>query len=138
VFSSWQDEEKRAPQSFSLAAQPNSFAATTCERMEHNMERKAQDEQSPLSAALISPLNKDHAPRVEYLQEEAKANRQTKVSAQLFPPSPPLHTTLLDLVRAVNEMTDDEQVVIATVAQLVNSGQARLIGTFKNARMITL
>jgi hypothetical protein len=138
VFLSWQDEEKRAPQSFSLAAQPDSSAETTCGRMEHNMERKAQDEQSPLSAALISPLNNDHVPRVEYLQEEAKANRQAKVSAQLFPLSPPLHTTLLDLVWAVNKVTDDEQMVIATVAQLVNSGQARLIGTFKHTRGITL
>lgn len=107
-------------EAFALAARHHSWskAETTYGRTERNMEQQIQDDQSPLCGMFISPLNLDHTPHVGY-------------------PPPPIHTTLLDLVRAVNEVTDDEQLVIATVVQLVNSGQARLIGTFKNARMIT-
>jgi hypothetical protein len=47
-----------------------------------------------------------------------------------------LDTTLLDLVWAVNQVTEDEQLVVATVMHLVNSGQARLIGTFKGTQVI--
>ena len=46
-----------------------------------------------------------------------------------------LETTLLDLVWAVSQVTNDDQLVTATVAHLVNSGRARLTGTFKNARL---
>lgn len=102
------------------------------------MGQQTQEDQSPLSGVLISPLNKDPAPCGGYPQDEAKATRQVKVHAPLVSPPPPLQTTLLDLVRAVNEVTDDEQLVTAIVAQLVNSGQARLMGTFKHTGMITL
>jgi hypothetical protein len=49
-----------------------------------------------------------------------------------------IQTTLLDLVWAVSQvtMTSDDRLVAATVAHLVNSGRARLTGTFKNARLI--
>lgn len=47
-----------------------------------------------------------------------------------------IHTTLLDLVWAVNQVTEDDEVVVATVAHLINTGQARLTGTFKNTRLI--
>lgn len=46
-----------------------------------------------------------------------------------------IHTTLLDLVWEVSQVTNDDQLVAATVAHLVNSGRARLTGTFKNARL---
>ena len=49
-----------------------------------------------------------------------------------------INTTLLDLVWAVNQVTDDDQLVAATVAHMVNNGQARLTGTFKNARLIVV
>ena len=57
-------------------------------------------------------------------------------SSRLPFPRTRIQTTLLDLVQAVNQLTDDDQVVVATIAHLVNSGQARLTGTFKNARVI--
>lgn len=46
------------------------------------------------------------------------------------------HTTLLELVWAVSQVTNDDRLVAATVAHLVNSGRARLTGTFKHARLI--
>jgi hypothetical protein len=43
-------------------------------------------------------------------------------------------TTLLDLVTAVSDVSDNEDEVIATVVHLVNSGTVRLCGTFRGAR----
>jgi len=45
-------------------------------------------------------------------------------------------TTLLELVWAVGQFSNDDRLVAATVAHLVNSGRARLTGTFKNVRWI--
>ena len=47
-----------------------------------------------------------------------------------------IQTTLLDLVWAVSEVTPDDRLVVAAVAHLINTGQARLTGTFKNTRLI--
>ena len=47
-----------------------------------------------------------------------------------------IQTTLLDLVWAVSDVTQDDREVVATVAHLINTGQARLTGTFKNTRLI--
>jgi len=42
--------------------------------------------------------------------------------------------TLLDLVDAVSDQTQNETETIATVVYLVNSGRVRLCGNFKGAR----
>ncbi len=47
-----------------------------------------------------------------------------------------IHPTLLDLVQAVNRVTEDDRLVAATVAHLVNSGQARLMGTFQGRKVV--
>lgn len=47
-------------------------------------------------------------------------------------------TTLLDLVQAVSHVVEDDRLVAATVAHMVNNGQARLVGTFKEARIIVV
>lgn len=39
-----------------------------------------------------------------------------------------IETTLLALIQAVNQVTTDDHVVAATVAHVVNSGHAELIG----------
>jgi hypothetical protein len=44
-------------------------------------------------------------------------------------------TTLLDLVTAVSDASDNEDEVIATVVHLVNSGTVRLCGHFRGARI---
>ncbi len=47
-----------------------------------------------------------------------------------------IETTLLDLVQAVNQVTTDDRLVAATVAHLVNSGHAELMGNFKGKRIM--
>lgn len=42
-------------------------------------------------------------------------------------------TTLLALVRAIGEVTDDEREVVATVLHLLRTGQVQLCGNFRNA-----
>ena len=44
-------------------------------------------------------------------------------------------STMLDLVQAVNRLTDSEAELVRTVAALVNSGRVRLIGNFRGARI---
>ena len=43
----------------------------------------------------------------------------------------PVDTTLLDLVQAVSQETEDEREVVATVLHLLRTGRARLIGSFR-------
>jgi len=45
---------------------------------------------------------------------------------------PAVRFTLLDLVRVVAEVTDDEAEVVATVRSLLESGRVRLCGTFRD------
>ena len=40
-------------------------------------------------------------------------------------------TTLLELVRAISEVTDDEREVVATVLHMLSTGRARLCGNFR-------
>jgi hypothetical protein len=42
-------------------------------------------------------------------------------------------TTLLDLVRAIGEVTDDEREIVAAVHHLLHSGRVRLCGNFRGA-----
>ena len=45
-----------------------------------------------------------------------------------------IETTLLDLIQAVNQVTTDDRLVAATVANLVNSGHAELMGDSRNSK----
>lgn len=45
----------------------------------------------------------------------------------------PQVTTLLELVRVLGEITDDDREVVATVLSLLGSGQVRLCGNFRDA-----
>ena len=42
-------------------------------------------------------------------------------------------TTLLELVRVLGEITEDDREVVATVLSLLRSGQVRLCGNFRDA-----
>jgi hypothetical protein len=42
-------------------------------------------------------------------------------------------TTLLELVRAISEVTDDESEVVATVLHMLACGHARLCGNFRSS-----
>ena len=43
--------------------------------------------------------------------------------------------TLLELVTAISEVTDDEGEIVATVAHLLRSGRVRLKGNFRGAAL---
>jgi len=49
-------------------------------------------------------------------------------------PTEPHPCTLLELVRVLSEITDDENEVVATVIHMLCSGSVRLIGNFRDAR----
>jgi hypothetical protein len=40
-------------------------------------------------------------------------------------------TTLLDLIRAVGELTEDDREVVDTVVRLLRQGRFRLVGSFR-------
>lgn len=42
----------------------------------------------------------------------------------------PQHFTLLELVEAVSEVTDDEREIVATVVHMLESGSVKLVGNF--------
>ncbi len=46
----------------------------------------------------------------------------------------PAESTLLELVRAVADETEDDREVVAIVLHLVRSGRVRLVGSFRGAR----
>ena len=48
---------------------------------------------------------------------------------------PEVETTLLELVRAVSEITDDDREVVATVMEMLRSGRVRLCGSFRGATL---
>ena len=43
----------------------------------------------------------------------------------------PRETTLLELVRTISEVTNDEREVVATVMRMLDSGRVRLCGNFR-------
>jgi len=43
--------------------------------------------------------------------------------------------TLLELVKRVNQVTDDDNEVVAAIVNLVNSGRVRLRGNFAGAKI---
>lgn len=45
----------------------------------------------------------------------------------------PMGVTLLELVRAVGEVTPDEQEIIATVLYMLHEGHVRLAGNFRGS-----
>jgi hypothetical protein len=46
---------------------------------------------------------------------------------------PPIRLTLLELVGAVCEVTNDDREVVATVVHMLRSGQIELVGNFRGA-----
>ena len=64
---------------------------------------------------------------------QSKLNPTRKVSTEQ---RSRIRTTLLDLVRALNDVTDNDRLVVATATHLVNFGHTRLTGSLKNGRII--
>ena len=47
-------------------------------------------------------------------------------------PVPVVETTLLELVRVVSEVTEDDREVVTTVMEMLRSGRVRLCGSFRD------
>ena len=52
--------------------------------------------------------------------------------------SDPKPVTLLELVKAVSEVSDSEAEILATVTYMLNSGRVRLSGTFRDTPLTKL
>ena len=50
----------------------------------------------------------------------------------------PKPVTLLELVKAVSEVSDSEAEILATVTYMLNSGRVRLSGTFRDTPLAKL
>ena len=68
-------------------------------------------------------------------REFGSRHNGTKVANSTGTMTPPVHTTMLDLVRSVTDVALSENEVIATVTYLVNSGKVVLVGNFAGARL---
>jgi hypothetical protein len=54
---------------------------------------------------------------------------------QLQPATEPPECTLLDLIRVLYEITDDDREVVATVLHMLHNGSVRLCGNFRGSRL---
>jgi len=52
--------------------------------------------------------------------------------------SEPQLITLLELVRVISEVTDDEHEIVATVNEMLHSGRVKLCGNFRGAPLSDL
>lgn len=60
---------------------------------------------------------------------------RTALATQLDESTPKrvrVQTTLLELVRVISEVTDDDAEVVGTILHMLRSGRVELCGTFKN------
>jgi hypothetical protein len=99
-------------------------------------QQAVSNSQSANNAAEASQLNNEWGPRVDNHTHTRIASLPAKAWSKPSTLACPLQTTLLDVICAVNEMIDDEQLVVATVAHLVNTHRVRLTGTFKNTTIV--
>lgn len=49
-----------------------------------------------------------------------------------FTPEAPRETTLLEVVRVLGEITNDEREIVATVLWMLSSGRIKLCGNFRD------
>jgi len=78
-------------------------------------------------------LRREHADYTEYGVVTIPVEHQQSVHyVEPVYDSTPEAYTLLELVEAVSEVTDDEKEVIATVSYMLRSGRIRLTGNFRD------
>lgn len=68
----------------------------------------------------------DHHPAVHAIDTSVSTSTQASESEDATP------FTLLELIDAVSEVSDNEQEVIATVQYMLNSGRVQLTGSFRD------
>ena len=72
--------------------------------------------------------------KVKRTTQAATQPRKRKAEA-LLAAAAVQQTTLYELVEAVSEYARNDAEVLATIVHLVNSGQVRLVGRLRNARI---
>jgi hypothetical protein len=68
-------------------------------------------------AESITAIPIDHRPMIHCIEPSQDAD--------------PRPLTLLEVIDAVSEVTDDEQEIVATVQWMLRSGRVRLVGSFR-------
>jgi hypothetical protein len=63
----------------------------------------------------------------------SKLNTTRKITTRQ---GPRINTTLLELIKALNDVTDNDRLVVATATHLVNFSHTRLTGSIKNGRVV--
>ncbi len=63
----------------------------------------------------------------------SKSNTFSKVTKRR---RPRIKTTLFDLVRAINSVTENDKAVVATATHLVNFNHTRLAGSLNTGRVV--
>ena len=63
---------------------------------------------------------------------EAQASMRAALQYTSSPPGEARKATLLELVTAISETTEDDQEVVRTVLHLLETGRVRLCGNFRN------
>jgi len=65
------------------------------------------------------------------IAKQAQATSAPQQSPGWARTTPAVQLTLLDLVRTVGEITDDETEIVATVIHMLRSGTVKLTGNFR-------
>lgn len=74
-----------------------------------------------------------HSVEARFARANAAAERMPRAVRAARPdPVVPCQCTLLELVQAIGEVTEDDREVVATVIHLLESGQVRLCGNFRD------
>lgn len=88
--------------------------------------------------ATLIPVQVDHQPVIHSVETHcAHAGIGDDPALRAIPPTRPVQggacqCTLLELVQAIGEVTADDREVVATVIHLLESGQVRLCGNFRD------
>ena len=72
----------------------------------------------------VTPIAIEHHPAIHRIEPS--------------PDSGPRPLTLLELVEAVSEVTDDEREIVETVVWMLQSGRVKLVGNFRDAPLSQL
>ncbi len=69
-------------------------------------------------------------------EERVMAGKLDTINKVTTRQRPRIRTSLLELIRSLNSVTDNDRLVVATATHLVNFGDTRLTGSFKNGRVV--
>lgn len=73
--------------------------------------------------------------KVKATKAKASRGQRATKAAALVEATAVQQTTLFELVETVSQYARNDAEILATIVHLVNSGQVRLVGRLKNARI---